>query len=512
MNSQEPIFALIKGMTQTEKRAFKRTAFLNKATEAGHFTILFDAIDKQKMYDEAKLKKRLPAGALRNNFATFKYQLYQYLLYVLADYHYSISSESVVAHLQHQARVLFRRGLLAQCHKIQLKAMAKAKEHELFAQMLDMLEQERATVSFLYHGQDLLLRFEKILQEKKYVMAMLSNLGIYEALRDRLYSFYVKTGVGRTAADAKILKAIMSAPVLKSEKEALSVRAKLMFHYPWYTYGFIIGNTKMMLLHARAQIQIYELSINMIKDNLTKYQHQLHQLATVESDLFLEKDFLHTLAKIRELPTKYSKQCTDFTHANIIESVLYFELDYAETKAEPERVTKILEEHENELEHYLPMFTEASVVVVFYKIATLLMEAGKPKQALDWFERIMAFRNQPVREDIQAFTRILQLMCYFEIGSLKILPSVLKSTYRSLNKKDRLYPLEKMFLATMHKLANKPEKKVKDYFIELRHEMLALQKDENEAYALQYFPFIEWVTAQIENVSTAQVMKRNNKK
>ena len=55
MRASDNLHALIKSLTQTEKRFFKLSASIHKGER--NYMKLFEAIDKQREYDEVALRK-----------------------------------------------------------------------------------------------------------------------------------------------------------------------------------------------------------------------------------------------------------------------------------------------------------------------------------------------------------------------------------------------------------------------------------------------------------------------
>ncbi len=53
--SSDFVFQLIQAMTKSEKRQFKLYARRLEANQSAKFVLLFEVLDKQKMYDEAQI-------------------------------------------------------------------------------------------------------------------------------------------------------------------------------------------------------------------------------------------------------------------------------------------------------------------------------------------------------------------------------------------------------------------------------------------------------------------------
>jgi hypothetical protein len=75
----------------------------------------------------------------------------------------------------------------------------------------------------------------------------------------------------------------------------------------------------------------------------------------------------------------------------------------------------------------------------------------------------------------------------------------MKSTYRYLYKKEKLYKLETLILSFIRKIPgmNDSESISKNLII-LRERMIKLKNDPYERNAFEYFDFIKWVDSKIE--------------
>jgi len=86
------LFQLIRSMTAAEKRYFKR----HYSTKKSHATLLFDVINKQKAYDEPRIKQQFENTNLAKNLKVHKAQLEGLLIKSLCSYHNKRSVKSKI--------------------------------------------------------------------------------------------------------------------------------------------------------------------------------------------------------------------------------------------------------------------------------------------------------------------------------------------------------------------------------------------------------------------------------
>ena len=115
------------------------------------------------------------------------------------------------------------------------------------------------------------------------------------------------------------------------------------------------------------------------------------------------------------------------------------------------------------------------------------------------------------REDIQSLARILNLIIHFEIGNTLLLESLLRSTYRFLSKRNRLYGFEKSVLGPLSKNQGelRTAKEMREAFVELKKEFENLSQNPSENAMLRYFNFTAWLESKIENKTFAEAVRKS---
>ena len=112
------------------------------------------------------------------------------------------------------------------------------------------------------------------------------------------------------------------------------------------------------------------------------------------------------------------------------------------------------------------------------------------------------------REDLQSLARMLALIIHFEMGNTVLLESLLRSATRFLQKKNRLYELERrffLFMAELMRAAGKQEQRIAFQKMQLDLQELA---NWPEAQALlQTFDLEAWLDSKISLQSFAQTVR-----
>jgi len=87
MTPSEDLFLLIKSLTKSEKGHFKKYASKHVIAGENKYIKIFNAIERQKAYNEAELKEKFRDESLLKSFAPFKVYLFDLILKSLTVFH-----------------------------------------------------------------------------------------------------------------------------------------------------------------------------------------------------------------------------------------------------------------------------------------------------------------------------------------------------------------------------------------------------------------------------------------
>jgi hypothetical protein len=105
-----------------------------------------------------------------------------------------------------------------------------------------------------------------------------------------------------------------------------------------------------------------------------------------------------------------------------------------------------------------------------------------------------------MREDIHGYSRMLSLICHYELGHTDILDYHVRSTYRFLISRKVLQQYHKYILNFLKSLsANLSEKEILEQFKKLRSQLIPLESSPIEKRAFIYFDIISWLEGKIQN-------------
>lgn len=114
---QNQLHELIKSLTQTEKRYFKLFAQLQTSNKDCDYVLLFNAIEKQKVFNETKIKAHFKGTSIEKRYASLKKYLYELILKCLTNYHIESKDSIKVRRMLDSAEILIAKGLYHQAKR-----------------------------------------------------------------------------------------------------------------------------------------------------------------------------------------------------------------------------------------------------------------------------------------------------------------------------------------------------------------------------------------------------------
>ena len=205
--STDALFQLIQSLERSEKRNFK--LYMKRNSGSGDLKVvqLFDALDKMRLYDEEQLLQKNP-GLQKQQLSNLKAHLYHE---ILASLRLLKQDENIDLQLHEQldfARLLYNKGLYLQSLKILDRIKDHARSNNQVTYLLQVLFLEKK-IEALHITRSMQDRAEKLSAEADEVNTRLELIGHLSNLSLQLYSWYIKNGHARNAADTEAVDAFL---------------------------------------------------------------------------------------------------------------------------------------------------------------------------------------------------------------------------------------------------------------------------------------------------------------
>ena len=96
---------------------------------------------------------------------------------------------------------------------------------------------------------------------------------------------------------------------------------------------------------------------------------------------------------------------------------------------------------------------ENFLLIIYFCCAQFYLEVQDFKNALKWINIFLNLPKTNLRADLQCSARLINLIIHYELGNYELVDYSLKSTYRFIFKRDRMYKVERLVLRSIKQLA-----------------------------------------------------------
>lgn len=491
------LFKLIKTLQKSEKRFFRLYAGRH-VKGSNHSILLFDAIEKQKEYDEKALKKKFQGTTLSKHFAFNKQYLYKLVLKALHQYSAHTSVVEMIKEQTHYIKILYDRRLLDACDKLIDKTLALAKKHETYPELLRLWEwkMEIITVRLFrgYEEKDILAIESGI----KKTLAEFSDY-MYVYLEQRKLYFKSETRGTQAVRDEKE-KYLKIATEIKSNREAGFRTNLFKLYFLELVNRNLAGDMKATEANIKAIISLVDKFPHIIRDNTREYQTTIvnsgiYKLYVKEYEKAQEAaDQLRHFSDNTRLGPGAMQASLDF-HAilqlSIYKGMLRFE--------EAEIYFSEFKRKQKKFEGIDPNYSRLKII--HYLMGSLSFDTGHYKSTISYLSNLTSVKSSNERADVDNYARIMQMLSFFVTGKTLSLETLARNVKKSFSKKNNLLRIEKLMLDFVSRNNKHIHNKsfMKEQYGVLLKQLKEIEKNgtKEEKAVFEYIDLIKWTGIQL---------------
>ncbi len=500
------LFKLIKSLTKAEKRNFKLYANRIGTGEDIKFISLFDAIDKQKEYDETDILKKnkdIKPSQLANLKANLNKNLLVSLQLSAQKYDAEISLRQQIDF----AKILYNKALYRQSITILQKAKLQAKKMNKQVLYYEMLEFEKM-IEAQYVTRSMDNRAEQLVEEANSLRESINIRGVLSNLTLELYGFYLKNGHIRNEDDKQRITEFFNNSLPEIDENELGFYDKFHLYCSYVWYNHILQDFVMVYRYSLKWVEMFRQTPEAIENQTDLYVKGLDHLLDGLNFTGNYDRFGIVLKELGEL--RYSKRIPLTKNEEILTYEYYYahsinkyyqEGRFSDGLSLIPEIVEFIDDNIIYLDNHI-------VLIFYYKIACLYFGAAENKNAVKYLNMVINFRDESLRSDIQCFARILNLISHFEMENYDLVEYLVKSTYRFLAKMEDLHQVQKEILMFLRRLPQIPQSNLVSEFENLLTTFKRLRKDPYEKRPFLYLDIISWLESKIEGVPVQYIIRR----
>lgn len=509
------LFDLIKSLTPSEKAYFKRYGYkktvANKSEVQSSYLQLFDAIDKQDVYNESKLLKQFAKEKFTKNFSATKGYLYSMVLNSTVTYNEGKSNTDQILVLLREIELLTRKGLTNQgLKKIEI-GLKKAQMNEQWSLFCYLLFEQLINSDFFSALNEMF--FNSIVQKNMETTNLVRHDMEMAILLRTFHTKWRQLGtVARSEKQISEFHELMQHPFLQDENCALTNFSKLSYFNIHVLYQGFLNNTQEMHNYLIKGIRLFEDNPYLIEINLKDYLYFLDMQLGILMGLSRWKEFDVCIQKLGHLLDNESNKLKT-EDAALYQSGYYILRLLRHYKTWDLEAALVFVEPIKSRHALFPLYKHIITGNLFF-IARSYFMVGMFEQALSEINEALNIDEVINFSDYYAGLRILNLLTHLELRNEALLEYTLRSTYRFLQDRQRLFVIENLFLKFLKKLLNIQGK---DKILVLYREFYeniqtAIDKDPKEIAPLRLFDFRFWLESKIKEIPMKELAKtyKNN--
>jgi hypothetical protein len=506
MVPSKELFELIKSMTKTEKRYFKKYTSLNAVGGKNQYALIFNAVDRQKEYDEKKLLEKLKGYHFTAHFAVVKNHLYSRILDSLEHYHSNMSIHSQMRKTIGRIELLQKRGLYNHSLKLIKKVKKEAKESELNTVLLEIF----TLWEFGFHLEKYDLdAMEQIYSTINTVSGAITETSVCRYLCLKMVNLYVSYMNSRDKKYLAQAEKLVKSKIFRIAENTTVLAGKRSICEFYFFYWYAKGNLKKAYTSGVTLIGLLRENMPLLKKNTGPYisvLNNLYILAMDQQKYNEARAHLDNINSTSEYLKTFSQRAKHFFlyHSDLLH-FLYKTGQLKLLEKQLVAITKEYIEYETEFNNYENIEFLAVIAISNYYVGNL-------KRAIEVLNKMRNEYALSENPEIQSFCNLFYIIVQYDAGNSDLLPYLIQSYYRFLRKKGQISKLENSIIRFLRKLSLiYSEKQLQIELRKFKIEAEALSSDQFDNYVFKYFDFIPWLTSKIEKKSFAEVISEKVK-
>lgn len=421
--AKEPLFDLIKKLSASEKRYFTIHTQKNSKKGTQEYLELFQLIDRLPKYNETQIVQQIQNPVFAKNISSGKNYLYKLLLKSLRAYHGDRRALFKVYQLLQDFYILMGKNLVEQAARRLHKAKKLANKYHFTLPYLELLFLDRSIIrSYGQKKSGALLEEnqEETMRCLQQISAQVDISILYDktflAIRDKMH---LKDSEGS-------IRQLLQEFSNKVSVSDFSFDSRMTYHLIWANYYLALkGELDDALLHMKNVLDLFGDHPHLTQEYPNRYINVVNNYLSIYS---LKKDYSPFSKYIDRLQSiKTPNEFLEIRRFEITTSLQLMQwLGLRQYNTALKQLPPIIQG----LKSYASKMQKAFQMNCAQGIALIYFHSHQYNTALDWVHQVVQESRQDIRQDLQRFCRMLEVMLHFELGNTEYVSSLARSILR----------------------------------------------------------------------------------
>jgi len=495
------LFKLIKSLSTAEKRQFK--VFSKHSNASSKYILLFDAINKQANYNEAKLIKKFSYEANPNGFAVAKNHLYNSILEFLRSKSKNHSTLDGALKSLQDIESLYRHQLYPESLQLTKRTIEYCKKNHL-NNLIPILSHWILRVAYNIESQDKTIQLIKqSMQLKDDGIDNIKNDRTYESLYEQAFLENTIYGLAKKGASLNRMMAIKNSKYLQNFDLALSESAQIAFHLAHIQIAKSEADSTKQLIHCQSAYKIAKkpgFKATFFKLlTLTEYLEAiLHNLITDKYDLIYE-ELINLEVPPRVIDIERNKE----------QSILYIKTVKLNFIGTTENLNSLEQRINDYLSKYGNYTSHPHETAILLNLAAFYYMTGELEKSAKWTKMLANKITKENNQDQYIQFCFLFGVLYLDMGKVDVFQDSIPDFKRYLIQRDKMTPTEAFVFKAFKALANvyNNKKARHDALKALLVELKTIASYMNNRSAINLNQAIIWAESKLKNKTMMQIIQ-----
>ncbi len=452
MKTSDQLFELIHALSKSEKRHFKIYSSLLTGNKT--YLKLFDLIEKQKEYDEVKLKLQLKI----KGFPVIKIYLYNLILKSLriANNHENERKSSIEQF--ENAENLLQKGLYKQS-SIQLqKAKKIAEKLQYFPLLIEIYQLEHVIAN---SSLDTLLlkklRDTGNIEINGYLSALKEQSEYRKGINIVTYRYNQRGKILRNTEEKNDVVNEISELLSKNPETCLSFKSKV-FHYNLSElYYYSTNNFQEAYNQSNRALLHFESDLKMLNHEVKNYINSMNNLMNALQDMKRYPEMMNYINRMKNIPLK-----EDVERIRVFAFCASRQIIYYTFTGQIQEGILFIRKIESEISNYKDRLNHPALFAMCNNIIEFYFLCSNFKEALRWNNKLIYHPKIKLHQHYYSNALLTEIILHFELENIDTYESLINSYQLFINKNERKGAFEPTFLKYIKLLSKTTDEKNKE--------------------------------------------------
>ena len=499
--SLEELYDLIKSLSKSEKRFFKLT--VSSEEHAGVISKLFDVLEKAIEFDESKLTKYSKQKHKTLNSGDILQLTYDVILKSQRTFYAeSISGYKIKDEISN-LRNLFDKAQYKQCRKMLNKLKEEAYEEESFNFILEIISIEKQLLDIENKFGNTSKSLNDLIKEEQLLIEKSKNIGEYAQSFSKLNYLVRQNMVAKTAKEFESYDKLLNSSLFRNNEQCYSKKAEVLYHHTRALCFSKKRNNAMRQSEFKSMVDLMNKNSFLINEYPKRYLSGINNILSVEIEQAHYATAEKLIADFIKLKSHPAFNTTDL-QLKIFTSTTNAQLLIYTDGGRTDKAVPVVKHINEQINLYKDKINKEELLIFYYNFTSLYIYSQNYNEASKYLNLLLSENDTHLRQDLQCFSRLQNIILHFELQKIPELKYLLKTTRDFYKNQKYQFKIEKLIMDMFEELADSNEPDA--IWAKSHKQIKELIQDPFEKIANYYFDFLAYTESKVNGKKVGDII------